>query len=226
MNDGYNRNKIVKIPNVIDQSEFYPFDEKTREQVRKDLGFSGETIATFTGRLVEGKGIGVLLAAWKKVAVDFNDICLFILGQGPFEKPSKELCQELGLEEKVRFIGLVNDVRNYLAMSDIFVFPSFHEGFPNSVLEAMACGLPVISTRIGGVVDVIKNGENGLLVEPGNAEQLADALKKLISDTEYASSLGKTALKTVRENYDINVIANRYVELYEKLMKNPWSALT
>jgi glycosyltransferase involved in cell wall biosynthesis len=212
LNDGYNRNKIVKIPNLIDQSVFYPFDEKTREQVRKDLGFSGETIATFTGRLVEGKGIGVLLAAWKKVAIDFNDICLFILGQGPFEKPSKKLCQELGIEEKVRFIGLVNDVRKYLAISDLFVFPSLHEGFPNSVLEAMACGLPVISTRIGGVIDVIKNGENGLLVEPGNVDQLADALKRLISDAEYASDLGKNALKTIQKNYDINTIANKYIE--------------
>lgn len=218
LNDGYDRDKIVTIPNLIDPHAFYPSDKQSREQLLKDLGFSDEIIVTFTGRLVEGKGIGVLLAAWKKVVVDFNNICLFILGQGPFEKPSKKLCQKLGIEENVRFIGLVNDVREYLAISDLFVFPSFHEGFPNSVLEAMACGIPVISTKIGGVVDVIKDEENGLLVEPGNVDQLADALKKLISDTEYASTLGKNALKTVRENYDINVIANKYIYLYTGLI--------
>jgi glycosyltransferase involved in cell wall biosynthesis len=83
----------------------------------------------------------------------------------------------------------------------------------------MACGLPVITTRIGGVMDMIKNEENGLLVEPGNVNQLADALKKLISDTEHASALGENALKTVRENYDINVIAKEYIDLYTGLMK-------
>ena len=219
LNDRYNQGRIVGIPNFVDQGVFHPSDKELRDQARKDFAFSGETIATFTGRLVEGKGIDVLLNAWGKVVFNFKNVCLLILGEGPFESRLKERCQGLGIEKNVKFLGLVNNVRKHLAMSDIFVFPSFHEGFPNSVLEAMACGLPVIATRIGGIVDVIKDEENGLLVEPGNANQLADALKKLISDPEYASVLGKNALKTVRENYDINVIANRYVELYERLIK-------
>lgn len=220
LNDGYNQNRIISIPNFVDQGVFHPSNKELRNQAHKDFGFSGETIVTFTGRLVEGKGVGVLLAAWGKVVVDFKNVCLLVLGKGPFESRLKKQCQNLRIEKNIRFLGLVNNVRKYLAMSDIFVFPSFQEGFPNSVLEAMACGLPVIATRIGGVVDVIKNEENGLLVEPGNVDQLADALKKLISDTEHASALGKNAIKTVRENYDINVIANKYIDLYAGLMKS------
>ncbi len=180
---------------------------------------------TFSGRLVERKGVSVLLEAWGKLAKDHQDVLLVIVGGGPLEKKLKDQSRELGIEENVKFFGFVNNIGDYLAATDIFVFPSFQEGFPNSVLEAMACGIPVISTKIGGVVDVIRDGENGLLVEPGNVNQLADALKKLISDAEYASTLGKNALKTVRENYDINVIANKYVKLYGRLMKNLWSAL-
>ena len=219
--DGYKQYKIVRIPNFIDQNLFHPSGKKSGDQIRKKLGFTNGKIVTFSGRLVERKGVSVLLEAWGKLAKDHQDVLLVIVGGGPLEKKLKDQSRELGIEENVKFFGFVNNIGDYLAATDIFVFPSFQEGFPNSVLEAMACGIPVISTKIGGVVDVIRDGENGLLVEPGNVNQLADALKKLISDAEYASTLGKNALKTVRENYNINLIANKYVKLYGRLMKKP-----
>jgi len=219
LNDGFNQARITRIPNFIDQNLFHPSGKESGDQIRKKLDFTDGKIVTFSGRLVERKGVGVLLEVWRKLIQDHKDVLLIILGSGPLEKKLKNQSKLLGIEENVRFCGFINNIGNYLAATDIFVFPSFQEGFPNSVLEAMACGLPVIATRIGGVVDVIKNEENGLLVEPGNVDQLADALKKLISDPEYASALGKNAIKTVRENYDINVIANKYIDLYTGLMK-------
>jgi glycosyltransferase involved in cell wall biosynthesis len=220
LNDGFNQAMITRIPNFIDQNLFHPSGKESRDQIRKKLGFTDGKIVTFSGRLVERKGVSVLLEAWRKLIQDCKDVMLIILGDGPLEKKLKNQSRLLGIEENVKFCGFINNIDDYLAATDIFVFPSFQEGFPNSVLEAMACGIPVIATRIGGIVDVIKDEENGLLVEPGNAEQLADALKKLISDTEYASTLGKNGLKTVRENYDINVIANKYVEIYRKLAEH------
>ena len=154
-----------------------------------------------------------------KLMKDSRDSLLMILGGGPLEEKLRDQARTLGIEENVKFCGFVDNVGAYLAVTDVFVFPSFQEGFPNSVLEAMCCGLPVVSTKIGGVTDVIRNGENGLLVESGNVNELAHALKRLISDTEYASHLGKNALKTVRESYDLDVIADKYVALYERLMR-------
>jgi glycosyltransferase involved in cell wall biosynthesis len=219
LNDGFNQARITRIPNFIDQNLFHPSGKESGDQIRKKLDFTDGKIVTFSGRLVERKGVSVLLEAWRKLIQDRKDVLLVILGSGPLEKKLKNQSRLLGIEENVRFCGFINNIGNYLAATDIFVFPSFQEGFPNSVLEAMACGLPVITTRIGGVMDMIKNEENGLLVEPGNVNQLADALKKLISDTEHASALGENALKTVRENYDINVIAKEYIDLYTGLMK-------
>ena len=220
LNDGYDRKKIVRIPNFIDQSIFYPSDKKSRAHIKKELGLTQRKIVIYAGRLIKSKGVDILLEAWEKITKDSNDILLIILGGGHLEAKLKEQVCMLGIEESIRFCGVVNNVRDYLIASDFFVLPSFREGFPNSVLEAMACGLPVISTRIGGVVDVIKDGENGVLVEPGNIHHLIDALRRLICDTDCAFFLGKNALKTIRENYDINVIARRYVQLYNQYLKN------
>ena len=218
LNDGCASSKIVKIPNFIDQEVFYPSDQKFKRKLKKQLNLTNRKIVTFSGRLVERKGIDVLLNAWARIADENENTLLVILGGGPLQETLKNQCRLLGIEKRVRLCGVVDNVRDYLAATDIFVFPSFQEGFPNAVLEAMACSLPVISSRIGGVVDAITNGENGVLVEPGNANELLDALQGLIRDGEYASTLGKCALKTIGEFYSINMISKKYVTLYEKLM--------
>ena len=220
LNDGYERKNIVRIPNFIDPCIFYPADKKSRAHIKKELGLSKSKIVTYAGRLIESKGVHILLESWKKITKDSSDIFLIILGWGHLGKRLKEKGRMLGIEESIRFYSSVNNVRDYLIASDVFVLPSFREGFPNSVLEAMACGIPVISTKIGGVVDVIKDGENGVLIEPGNIHHLVGALRRLINDTDYALALGKNALKTIRKNYDINVIARRYVDLYNQYLNS------
>lgn len=216
LNEGYDRRRIVRISNFIDKDIFFPADKKSRAHIKKELSLNKRKIVTYAGRLIESKGVHVLLESWKKITKDSSDIFLIILGRGHLEKKLKEQSRILGIEESIKFCGSVNNVRDYLIATDFFVLPSFREGFPNSVLEAMACGLPVISTKIGGVVDVINNGKNGILVEPGNVNQLEDAIKKLTSDKDYARVLGKNALKTIREKYDINIIVKKYIELYAR----------
>jgi glycosyltransferase involved in cell wall biosynthesis len=220
LKDGFDKDKIVKIPNFIDRSTFYPSDEQSKAQIKNKLGLSNTRVVTFSGRLVERKGAEILLEAWSRLMRDHQDIVLLILGGGPLEKKLKQQSRILGIEACVKFCGFVNNIRDYLAVTDVFVCPSFQEGFPNSVLESMACGLPVIGTKIGGVVDVIKDGENGLLVDAGDIDQLANAMKKLLSDGEYALALGENALKTITRHYDLNMISSKYVELYRTLMEH------
>lgn len=220
LKDGFDKDKIVRIPNFIDRSTFYPSDEQSKAQIKNKLGLSNTKIVTFSGRLVERKGVQILLEAWSRLMRDHQNIVLLILGGGPLEKKLKQQSRILGIEVCVKFCGFVNNIRDYLVVTDVFVCPSFQEGFPNSVLESMAYGLPVIGTKIGGVVDVIKDGENGLLVDAGDIDQLANAMKKLLSDGEYALTLGENALKTITRHYDLNVISSKYVELYRTLMEH------
>ncbi len=216
--DGYDQNKIVRIPNFIDTKAFYPVNKKLRNNFKKKLFLPDKKIITFSGRLVERKGIHILLQSFAMVVKKHKDIFLIILGGGYLKKNLKDQSQAFGIVKNIKFCGFVTNIYEYLNATDIYIFPSFQEGFPNAVLEAMACGLPVIATKIGVVVDIIKDGENGLLVESGNKNELANALKKLISEPEYALSLGQNALKTIRENYNIDIIANKYLHLYAKMM--------
>ena len=126
---------------------------------------------------------------------------------------------EFGIADKVTFVGWVDDVSDYLRTADIFVLPSLQEGLPNSLLEAMACGLPVVATRIGGVVDIVKDGENGILVEPGDPKGMAEGIVRLFKDQEFARKIARNAFQTIKNSYSIDSIVPRYIELYRQLLR-------
>jgi glycosyltransferase involved in cell wall biosynthesis len=116
-------------------------------------------------------------------------------------------------------LGKKENIVNFLRSSDIFILPSLAEGLSNALLEAMACGLPVVATNIGGTNEVIKNGVNGILVEPKNSEQLAQAILSLMKNQKYAYRLGINARKTITEKYSLDLLSEKYVHLYCKLLK-------
>jgi glycosyltransferase involved in cell wall biosynthesis len=112
----------------------------------------------------------------------------------------------------------VENVQDYLRAADLFILPSHFEGMPNALLEAMACGLPVVATSVSGVMDLIKHGQNGLLVEPGRADRLADAIVRLLEDREMALLMGIEARKTMEQFYSIKAVTSAYAELYTQLL--------
>jgi glycosyltransferase involved in cell wall biosynthesis len=122
-----------------------------------------------------------------------------------------------GLQDNVIFTGNVSNVSEYLQASDIFVFPTEREAFGVSLIEAMACGLPVISTAVGGVKDIIKHRKNGLVIEPGEFRQLYDALDLLLSDASLSATLCKSARKSFQHKYSSEIVTQRYIDLFENL---------
>jgi len=118
----------------------------------------------------------------------------------------------------VILIQEADDVTGYLNAADLFVLPSKFEGLSNSLLEAMACVLPVISTRVGGSIDIIEDGINGLLVDVDNGEQLTQAISKVLKDPLLGKTMGENARKTIEASYDLNKIADKYLELYKELV--------
>lgn len=208
LSEGYDRRRINRTPNFVELSLFFP-GEGGRVRGRNVI---------FSGALEKRKGLDVFLMAWGEILKVFPESRLTIIGKGQEEAGLKGLAKELGLEDTVFFLGAVENVPSYLRDADLFVLPSYQEGMPNALLEAMACGLPVVATRIGGVVDVVKDGENGLLVEPGDHVSLAEAVLRILGDGCFAGEIASNALKTIREGYSLKGIVPRYIELYKRLL--------
>ncbi len=169
-------------------------------------------ITIFTGRLVPGKRVDQLLAVWPTVRTYQPNAHLLILGTGPEEKALKQ-----GAGEGVHFTGNVDDVAPYLKAADLFVLPSAAEGLSVALLEAMASGLPAISTTVGGAPDLINHGQNGWLIPPDNLPALQSALIELLGNSTQREKIGNQARKRVVRDYSLPAVAGQLHELYKKL---------
>ncbi len=218
LKEGFSEDKIINIPNGVDTEMFCPMLKMEAEALRKKFGFNEEKVFLYSGRLVEGKGLDLLVRAIKKVAKEYKDILLVFIGSGDYQEKIPDMASSYGLEDFVKIEGTVDNVQEYLNASDIFVFPSLSEGMPNSLLEAMACGLPVVASRIGGVVDIVEDGKSGILFEPGDVNGLANAMIRLLNDEELRKRLGEEAKKRVVENFSIDKVAGEYIKLYNRLI--------
>jgi glycosyltransferase involved in cell wall biosynthesis len=209
--EGFAASKIVEIPNGIEVDAF---------EGKADYKLGSEGTLIFAGRLHPQKGVDVLLRALHKVCQAWPEMNwrLQVLGKGELHSQLDALAHNLGIAEITYFCGQVNNVEEYLACSDIFVLPSRAEGISNALLEAMACGLPCIATRIDGNRHVLTNAYNGLLVAPDDADELAQAIIRLGQDRMLRERLGQHARQTIIANYALDSVADRYVALYKCLL--------
>lgn len=219
LHDGFAAEKIKRISNFIDFASFSPPEPDQIIGMKEKAGFGQNRIVVFSGRFIERKGIPFLLQAWQSLYNDFPDARLVFLGDGPLLADMRRMAGELGIENSVQFRGHVPRVKNLLQAADIFVFPSLQEGMPNSLLEAMACGLPPVATRIGGVEDIIVDGENGILIEPADVASLAAGLRRLLADEKLASTMASRASQTIQDHYSLDGTIPKYLALYRSLLE-------
>ncbi|MFH1172804.1 MAG: glycosyltransferase family 4 protein [Nanoarchaeota archaeon] len=182
------------------------------EELKANRKSDGKTIICIS-RLVKRKGIDYLLRALK----DRKDFHLIIIGDGEERQNLENLANKLGINSRTEFIGAVehNGVIKYLNKADIFVLPSFAEGMSNALLEAIANGLPVIVTDVGGSKELVKN--NGVIIQPGNEEQLKDAIEKLLSNEKLRKQMSKESLE-IAKKFTWQNIAKEYENLYRGLI--------
>ena len=215
------RDKIVVIPNGVNLGEFdigYSKDE-----CRKKLGLPlDKKILLFFGYLAPYKGPDVLANAMSKIIKHVPDAELVFAGKGVMRDELEMLSKDLGIEKNVRFAGFVDDDLKglYYKAADIFCLPSMMETecYPLTILEAMACGVPIIASKIGGIPDAVKDGENGLLVPPKDSEKLADAIIYLLENKDVREKRGKNGREKV-EGYSWERIAEETEKVYEKVIK-------
>jgi glycosyltransferase involved in cell wall biosynthesis len=210
------RDKIVVIPNGINIDEFdIPY---SKEECRKKLGLPlDKKILLFFGYLSPYKGPDVLVKAMSRVVKDVPDAELVFAGKGVMRDELEMSSKSLGVEKNVKFAGFVEDSLKplYYKAADVFVLPSMMstECYPLTILEAMACGVPIVASKIGGIPDAVKDGENGLLVQPRDSEALADAIIYLLETEDTREKLGKSGRKKV-EDYSWNKIAEETEKIY------------
>jgi len=215
--DGFSRKHVLRMDNGIDASEFTPCTDKTT--AKKALGFTQAPLVIYTGRLTPQKALPVLLESFKKALMSCPKLQLVLLGHGEEKDKLVALTRELGIANQVSFRDSVNDVRPYLDAADIFVLPSYAEGISNSLLEAMSAELACIATTVGGSPGVLNDGNCGLLVSPGNVNELAMALARLGGSTSERSAFGRKARQHILERYDFEVVGQQYYTLYENLLE-------
>jgi glycosyltransferase involved in cell wall biosynthesis len=213
--------KIHHIPNCVDTSIFRPVNLSGKLEIRKNLGLpQKDVLVIYTGRLVSYKGLFTLLKSWEQVCKEHGNASLLLVGGGSLdiyncEDDLRDYVQRNNLQDCVSFIGEVQNVSHYLQAADIFVFPTEKEAFGISLIEAMACGLPVISTNVGGLKDIISNGNNGLVVRPGDDKELKNAVKILITDSSLSKKLAEKALETTKKSYLVETVLQKFIELMQ-----------
>jgi glycosyltransferase involved in cell wall biosynthesis len=204
--------QVRVIYNGVDLTEFSPDGHNGRSP------HNGRTVIGMAARFSAEKNHDGLLTAAAELARRGVDFELRLAGEGGLRPQCKKRAAALGIAERVRFLGMVEDVPRFLDDLDVFVLPSLREGLPMTILEAMAMGVPVVATGIAGVPEVVRHGENGLLVPPGDPTALADALACLAGDEPLRRRLGRNALVTVREGFSVALTARRLERFYAKVL--------
>lgn len=227
MQEGFCKSEKIKIigkgsTNGINTNYFDPEKISNEAQVnlKKSLGINHDNfIFIYTGRLTGDKGMNELLLAFQKIATEFNQAKLLLVGflEAELDPLKKETLSKIENNKQVIFIPFQKDVRPYYSISDVLVFPSYREGFPNAVLEAGAMGLPSIVTNINGCNEIIEDGKNGILIPPKDANALFIAMKKIILDVSLQNHLQENARSMIISRFEQITVWKALLAEYRKL---------
>jgi glycosyltransferase involved in cell wall biosynthesis len=179
----------------------------------------GAPVIGTVAHLEERKGLRYLLEAAGQLKSQGYSFKLALAGDGSLQQQLEQMAQSLGLAQEVSFAGFISDVPKFLAALDIFVLPSLYEGLGVAALEAMAAGKPVVASRVGGLAELVNDCETGLLVAPGNAQELAAAMAKLIRDSDLRAAFGRKGAARVREEFTMEQMAKRTEACYYAILR-------
>jgi glycosyltransferase involved in cell wall biosynthesis len=214
---GVDRDKIEYVPNGVDSTKFAPVSPIVKERLRTELGYPKDRIVVlFLAYLRAAKGVDVFLGAIEKARRIDPDLFFVIAGDGPLKDYVRTEIEASNLGVSVRMLGFVEEelLPSVYASADIYVLPSFLEGMPVSLLQAMSCGLPVIATPVGDVPEIVKDNVNGIIVNVGSSLELSEAIVRLGRDAHLRDCMGAASRKTV-VGYDLDSIAKTCEGIYQ-----------
>ncbi len=212
---GVNKDRVFLIENGINIRRFGPLT--VQEELRSRLFKGSGTVIGTVGRLTGEKGHTYLLKAARKVLDKHSDCFFLIVGDGALRGSLEDEARRLGLSERTVFAGKRSDIPALLSVMDIFALPSLTEGQPMALLEAMASGKPIVATSVGDIPTILKNGEIGRVVSPGDPNALADAILTYINDRLMAQKCAEGALTEAVMKYSSARMAEQYLRVYDSL---------
>jgi glycosyltransferase involved in cell wall biosynthesis len=195
-------------------------DSAARAETRRVMGIGDERfVVGWIGRMTAVKRTDVVLESFRKLRDEGVDAVLCMVGDGPDRHSVEDLAGELGIMRDSLFPGYQEDVGPFFAAFDVFVLPSGNEGTPVTAIEALASGCPVVATRVGGVPDVVTDGEDGFLVDPGDVEGLAASLARLANDPALRARMGGAGRERMRSRYAVDRLIDDIDRLYRDLLQ-------
>ncbi len=218
-NEGFPAPRVATIYNGIDLSDYSRIPDD-RIPIRRKLGIDlDDFVLIQVARLDALKDHATAIRALAHVAENRSDVKLVLVGEGPEEKSIRQLSQDLGLEDQIRWLGLRTDVPRLLAAADLALLTSVSEGIPLTLIEAMAARLPIVATNVGGVGEVVENGRTGLLVSSRDAEALSQQILTLAGDRERCQRMGRLGFERVSNCFTEGQMHAGYLRLYDEMLR-------
>ncbi len=218
------KRKIITIVNGVNTRRFKPITRKEIQILKLKYTKPNDKIILSAGVITKQKGFQILVKTFGEITKKFQGIKLIIVGDGPYLKKLKNLTEKMALEKNVLFLGKINnkEIHKFYKLADICAFPTYRfEGLPYAVLEAMACGKPVIASHIGGISTLIRDHKDGILIEAGNYNQLKYGIIELLKNKTLAKNLGENARIRIVKEYDLHNMVRKTIRIYQDtLQKN------
>jgi glycosyltransferase involved in cell wall biosynthesis len=212
---GLRAERIATIDNGVDLQRF----ASGSPLFAQEIGKGTKLVVGMVGRLVPQKGPELLLQAAHELLPRFPETLFVFVGDGPARPSLERLANELGIAQQVIFAGQRDDLPSVYAAMDVFALPSLNEGMPMTILEALASRKAIVATRVGAIPRLILPEKTGLLIEPGDAAGLLDALARLLADEPLRSRLAEAGLAWVRQNFSAQAMSQKYLDLYHRLVE-------
>ena len=213
---GYPPEKVALIHSGVDLESFQATTDSIRQKRKVELKIGADPVIGVIARLSDVKGLDVLISAMPEVIQKITNARLLIIGEGKEEAALKQLTASLKLDDHVRFFPVVNRTPEMLFLFDCFVMPSLQEGLGLSIMEAQACALPVIASRVGGIPSLITHGKTGWLVEPRNPKELAQKIIYVLEHRVEAETVGIAAREFIQNNFSSNEMVEQTLAVYRQ----------
>jgi glycosyltransferase involved in cell wall biosynthesis len=188
-----------------------------REAIRAELGLESSFVIGFTGRLVPEKGLGYLFEAAGRLNSEIPELRVLLVGEEPYPWLS-DAAREHGVEDRIIQLGFRRNAPSYMAATDVAVHPSLSDSFPQTVIETMAVGTPIVASAVGGIPEIIRDGATGTLVPPRDADAIVDAILRSRGDVESRQRIAAAGQRLVRREFTADAMVDRYLDVASGLL--------